>query len=308
MPSTVLSMISLPRCGATYTCQGSAVSSCREGLVSIFTALRYFYKDPDHDFTGFWVGKDLHGLIYSWNKGRDMGWVLTHKDDEDMKESWSFPGKKEDVIACLDEGGFPEVFKEVVRLTPADRVVDYKLVWRGPIASWLPSTPDPRVIVLGDAAHCHLPTSGQGASQSVEDGAAIAACLDLAKGEVPLALKVFERIRFNRQHVIHMSSVSNRDEYHTLEWTPEFVRKNSDSLTCRRPDWILEHDARANAYKHFDRVAEEVRSNKKGTIFELSVPAEGHIEVMRPGEEKASVVDTSFDPEAVGPKETAVAA
>lgn len=200
------------------------------------------------------------------------------------------------------------MFKEVVRLTPAERVVDYKLVWRGPIASWIPSTPNPRIIVLGDAAHCHLPTSGQGASQSVEDGAAIAACLDLAKGEVPLALKVFERIRFNRQHVIHMSSISNRDEFHTVEWTQEFVRNNPESLTCRRPDWITEHDARANAYKHFDRIAEEVRSNKEGTLFELSVPAEGHIEVMRPGEDKASVVDTAFDLEAVAPKATAVAA
>lgn len=164
------------------------------------------------------------------------------------------------------------------------------------------------MIVLGDAAHCHLPTSGQGASQSIEDGAAIAACLDLAKGEVPLALKVFERIRLNRQHVIHMSSVSNRDEYHTVEWTPDFVRKNPHALTCRRPDWVLKHDARANAYKHFDRIAEQVRSNKKGTLFELSVPAEGRIETMRPGEKEASVVDTSFDLEAVAPKATIVAA
>lgn len=200
------------------------------------------------------------------------------------------------------------MFKEVVRLTPDERVVDYKLVWRGPIASWLPPTPDPRMIVLGDAAHCHLPTSGQGASQSIEDGAAIAACLDQAKGEVPLALRVFERIRFHRQHVIHMSSVSNRDEYHTVEWTPAFVRANPDALTCRRPDWVLEHDARANAYAHFERIADEVRSNKKGTLLELSVPAEGHIEAMRPGEDKASVVDTSFDLDAVAPKAAVVTA
>ncbi|KAH8881868.1 salicylate hydroxylase [Thozetella sp. PMI_491] len=235
------------------------------------------FCDPENDFTGMWVGTDLHGLIYSWNNGQDLGWVLTHKDEEDINESWSFPGKVEDVMAYLDAGGFPEVFKEVVRLTPPEFLVDYKLVWRGPIASWLPRQSHPRMIVLGDAAHCHLPTSGQGASQSIEDGAAIAACLDKAKGDVPMALRIFERIRFNRQHTIHMSSVSNRDEYHKLEWTREFAKEHPDALKIHADDWIIEHDARANVYEHFDRIAEEVKSNKEGTIFDLSVPATGNI-------------------------------
>ncbi|KAI1078998.1 FAD/NAD(P)-binding domain-containing protein [Whalleya microplaca] len=262
------------------------------------------FCDPDHDFTGMWVGKDLHALVYSWNKGRDLGWVLTHKDDHDIGESWSFPGKKEDVLAYLDEGNFCELLKEVVRVTPDERLVDYKLVWRAPLKSWIPDIPSPRMIVLGDAAHCHLPTSGQGASQSVEDGAAIAVCLDRAKGDVPLALRVFERIRFNRQHVIHMSSVSNRNEYHNVEWTPEFVRAHPDSLILRRPDWILEHDARANALEHFDHLAEDVRSGKKGTLFELALPAEGEILEIRPGEEEAKPVDTkaSFEPEEISPE------
>jgi 2-polyprenyl-6-methoxyphenol hydroxylase-like FAD-dependent oxidoreductase len=249
------------------------------------------FCDPDHDFTGLWAGKDLHGLIYSWNKGRDLGWVLTHKDDHDIGESWSFPGSLDDVMADLEKGSFCELFKEVVRLTPRERLVDYKLVWRAPLETWLPKGKHPRVIVLGDAAHCHLPTSGQGASQSVEDGAAIAVCLDKAKGDVSLALRVFERIRFNRQHVIHMSSVSNRNEYHNVEWTPQFVKEHPEALTLRRPDWILEHDARANAEKHFDHLAEDVKSGKRGTLFELALPAEGQImEVSTDGKE--NVVDT----------------
>ncbi|XXH00635.1 hypothetical protein Hte_006983 [Hypoxylon texense] len=127
--------------------------------------------DPDHDFTGM------------WNVGRYLGWALTHKDGKDISESWSFPGKVKDIMACLDAVGFPEQFKEVVRISPAKNLADYKLVWRGPIATWLPKQDHPRMIVVGDAAHCHLPTSGQGGSQSIEDGAAIAACLDKAKGD-----------------------------------------------------------------------------------------------------------------------------
>lgn len=242
-----------------------------------------------------WVGADLHGLIYSWNKGRDLGWVLTHKDEGDITEGWSFPGKVEDVISCLDEGGFPELFKEVVRMSPAKNLLDYKLVWRGPIATWLPRQTSPRMIVLGDAAHCHLPTSGQGASQSIEDGAAIAACLDKARGDVSLALRVFERIRFNRQHVIHMSSVVNREEYHKIEWTRELVAAHPDILAIPRPDWIIEHDARADVDEHFDKIAEDVKLGRQGNMFELSVPAGGGLEILRPGQDTREAYDATFD-------------
>lgn len=242
-----------------------------------------------------WVGTDLHGLIYSWNKGRDLGWALTHKDEGDITEGWSFPGKAEDVMACLDEADFPELFKEIVRVTPQKNLLDYKLVWRGPLASWLPRQASPRMIVLGDAAHCHLPTSGQGGSQSIEDGAAIAACLDKAKGNVSLGLRVFERIRFNRQHVIHMSSIANRDEYHKINWTREFVAEHPDALSISQPEWIIEHDARANVDEHFDRIANEVQTGKGGNLFDLSVPAGGSIVTLRPGEDAPAAFDTSFD-------------
>ncbi|KAI8315891.1 FAD-dependent monooxygenase roqM [Colletotrichum sp. SAR11_59] len=207
------------------------------------------------------------------------------------------------LMACLDEGGFCELFKEVVRLTPEENLVDYKLVWRGPLKTWLPKGPYPRMIVLGDAAHCHLPTSAQGASQSVEDGAAVAACLDKAKGDVPLALKVFERIKFHRQHVIHMSSVSNQNEYHEIEWTPEFVKQHPDALKLRRPDWILEHDARANVDQHFNHLADDVRSGKPGSLFDLALPAEGEIMQFRPGDDKEKAVDTSFEMDGMTPEE-----
>lgn len=242
-----------------------------------------------------WVGHDLHGLIYSWNHGRDLGWALTHKDEGDITEGWSFPGKVEDVLACLDKAGFPEIFKEVVRMSPARNLLDYKLVWRGPLATWLPQQSSPRMIVIGDAAHCHLPTSGQGGSQSIEDGAAIASCLDKARGDVSTALRVFERIRFNRQHVIHMSSIANREEYHKVDWTREFVASHPDALSISQPDWIIEHDARANVDEHFDTIAEEIKTGKQGNLFQLSVPAGGHLEVLRPGHDAPVAYDTTFD-------------
>lgn len=202
-----------------------------------------------------------------------MTWVLTHLDDADIGESWSFPGKKEDVYAYLDKAGFPPVWKQLVEMTPPNRIVDYKLVWRDPLKTWL--SPSKRAAVIGDAAHCHLPTSAQGACQAVEDAATIAICLEKAQGDVPLALQVFERIRFNRSHTIHQGSISTRNIYHKNKWTPEFVKENPDSLSLPLLDWITSFDCQKNAEEHFDHLAEDVRSGKQGTIEQLALPAGG---------------------------------
>ncbi|VUC24192.1 unnamed protein product [Clonostachys rosea] len=233
------------------------------------------FSDPNEDMTKLWAGPDVHCLLYSWNKGNDVGWVVTHKDDQDIGESWSFPGTIEDTLKYLDEGSFEERFKEVVRQTPPGRIVDYKLVWRDPLQTWLSQSG--RTVVIGDAAHTHLPSSGQGGAQALEDGVTLAVCLDRAKGDVKLALKVFERIRFNRSHIIHMSGVSNRDGYHQVEWTREFVEANPGSMTVHRLDWVIEHDAEKNAEEHFEHLAADVKSGKQGTLEELSLPAGGHI-------------------------------
>ncbi|EXJ72494.1 uncharacterized protein A1O5_04999 [Cladophialophora psammophila CBS 110553] len=231
------------------------------------------YINVDQDQALMHIGRDMHSFIYTWMRGTHLVWVLTHKDDEDIGESWSFPGKIPDVLKYLDQGGFSDNFKEVVRNTPDDRLVDYKLVWRDPLQSWL--APSNRIILLGDAAHCHLPTSAQGACQALEDAVTFAVCLEKGNGDIPLSLQVVERIRFNRSHAIHMSSVSNRNNYHNWDWTPELAAKYPDVLTVPRPDWVVEFDARKNAEEHFDQLAADVKAGKKGTIQELSLAAGG---------------------------------
>lgn len=37
------------------------------------------FCDPAVDITKMWVAQDLHMIIYTWNQGKDLGWVLTHK-------------------------------------------------------------------------------------------------------------------------------------------------------------------------------------------------------------------------------------
>ncbi|KAK7424574.1 hypothetical protein QQZ08_008584 [Neonectria magnoliae] len=233
-------------------------------------------KNLTENWTAGWVGKDVHGYMFIFDNARYCSWLFTHLDDADIGESWQLPAKKSDVHFYLDQAKFPQVWTDFVNLTPDDKISDYKLVWRDPIKTWLSSTK--HCAIIGDAAHCHLPTSSQGACQAVEDAAVMAICLDKAKGDVPLALQVFERIRFNRSHVIHQSSISTRDVYHKHEWTPELLEEYPESLSMAGFEWITDYDVQKEAEKHFDHLAQDVRNGRKGTIEELSLPAGGTFE------------------------------
>ncbi|KAJ5970287.1 salicylate hydroxylase [Penicillium vulpinum] len=236
------------------------------------------FCNPDEDQAAMILGKNMHAFVYTWDNATQLAWVLTHKDEGDIGESWSFPGDTNEALRHIEEGGFSNTLTEVALNTPKDRLVDYKLVWRDPIPTWLSKSR--KLAVMGDAAHCHLPTSAQGACQAVEDAVCVASCLQKANGNVPLALQVFERIRFNRSHVIHMSSISNRDAAHATEWTPELVAEFPDLLSIPHDDWIIEYDVAEETENHFARIAAEVKSGKQGTIEELSLPAGGSFAVV----------------------------
>lgn len=82
----------------------------------------------------------------------------------------------------------------VMKKTPDMKCYDHLIMAVDPLPRWV--SEKGRMIVIGDAAHAFIPTSGQGASQSIEDGAAIAICLELAgKNRIPLALSVLEKLR-----------------------------------------------------------------------------------------------------------------
>ena len=179
----------------------------------------------------------------------------------------------------MRNAGFPKIWDEVLEATPEDRLIDYKLVWRDPIPTWLSSSKS--CAVMGDAAHCHLPTSAQGACQAVEDGVTAAICLQKCNGDVRLGLQVFERMRFNRSHIIHQASILTRNMYHKYNWTRELVREYPDSLVIPFYPWITDFDVFANTEEHFDHLAQDVKNGKQGTIEELSLPAGGDYEAMK---------------------------
>jgi len=103
----------------------------------------------------------------------------------------------------------------------------------------------------------------------MEDGVTLGVCLRKAgKNNVPLAVRVYERIRYDRVRRVQKTGESTRDMWHKADW--DAVKKNPDLIKLPREDWILKHDSRQFAEDNFDRVAEEVRQGRTLKDFDDS--------------------------------------
>lgn len=204
-------------------------------------------------------GPEIHFLAASIKNGKDFSWVCTHKDEADVEESWSAPGRIEDAIECLKDW-CPEVHA-IVRATPPDRLVDWKLVYRDPLPTWI--SPKRRIALIGDAAHPFLPTSIQGASQAMEDGVTVAICLELAgKENAQEALLAYEKIRYDRVRAAQKTGETTRDRWHKADF--DKVESEPKAIKLPREEWLLGHDAETHAYAVYAKTVEEIRKEKKG--------------------------------------------
>ncbi|CAL5874807.1 uncharacterized protein PFLUO_LOCUS9109 [Penicillium psychrofluorescens] len=209
---------------------------------------KHFCENGD-TFNG-WIGPDVHFLFSTIKNGQDCCWVLTHKDEEDIKESWSLPGKLEDVYKVIE--GWDPLCKAIVEKTPS--LVDWKLVYRDPLPKWV--SEHGRIALLGDSAHPFLPTSAQGATQAMEDGVVMAICLRRAgKGSVPAAVRAYEYIRYERVTAVQKTGETTRDMWHKADW--EAVAKDPASIQLPREDWIFGFDAENNAEAVFDEAVKK---------------------------------------------------
>ncbi|KAL1845162.1 hypothetical protein VTK73DRAFT_1004 [Phialemonium thermophilum] len=201
-----------------------------------------------------WIGPDMHFLFSTIKNGSDCCWVLTHPDVHDIKESWSFPGKLSEVKEAVKD--WDPMVTRIISKTPEDRLVDWKLVYRDPLPTWV--SPRGRILLLGDSAHPFLPTSAQGATQALEDGVTIAVCLRRAGGKdrIPDAVRAHERIRYDRVKRVQKTGESTRDMWHKADW--DKVKQNPESIKLPREDWIFKHDAEKHAEEVFDQVLQEV--------------------------------------------------
>jgi 2-polyprenyl-6-methoxyphenol hydroxylase-like FAD-dependent oxidoreductase len=171
--------------------------------------------------------------------------LITLKDEADVEESWQAHAPLSDAQRILK--GWDPMLQKILNATPSP-LIDWKLVYRDPLPTWI--SPKRRIALIGDAAHPFLPTSIQGASQAMEDGATIAVCLTrCGKGHIPKGIAAFEALRYERVRAAQKTGEQTRDAWHKANW--DEVKKNPESMKLKREAWLLDFDAEKYAEEKY---------------------------------------------------------
>ncbi|KAF2865187.1 hypothetical protein BDV95DRAFT_632535 [Massariosphaeria phaeospora] len=215
------------------------------------------------DCVNFWIGPDLHLVQNTLRGGDEFNWIITHKDDGDVPESWFQPGDMAEVrrlVQTLD----PDI-RGIIEET--ESCLDWKICYREPLPTWV-SSGTGRIALLGDSCHAHLPTSAQGASQAVESAGVLAVCLDqiAESGDVRVATRCYEKIRFPRTRMSQRNGEDLRDRWHGALKTVEEDKEIDPEDVKIKNRWLYSFDAEEDARERWNEVralvAEEIRRGK----------------------------------------------
>lgn len=208
----------------------------------------------------------MHGFVTTIRDGEEINAVLTHKDDADISEGWNVPGHREEILEAIK--GWDPVFVRVWERI--QNIIDWKLIYRPCLDKWVSDSG--LIAVMGDAAHPFLPTSTQGASQAVEDGASIALCLAKAGREnVPLALHTYFSIRYEHVKAAQQVGIDQRDKWHNLhdKKTMEMTKDLDTSKGVLDSYHLWAHDAEKEVEDGWDVVCQKIRKQlEEGKVLD----------------------------------------
>lgn len=228
--------------------------------------------------TQTWLGPDTHlvALRYFDKDGANgqMVWGLTYheKGEQSTRESWYQTVSSEEVVRVMEETlGWAEPLKAMIKATPSGHIVHWPLLWRNPQPRW--HSPAARILQIGDAAHSFLPTSGNGATQAIEDAVSIAECLKQAgKENITTAVKVHNLLRFDRISCAQRLGWENAERFHKNDFSKGPV--DVSKVQARVPKWISAHDPEKYAADNYADAAASVTSGAK---FENTNIPPGHV-------------------------------
>jgi salicylate hydroxylase len=187
-----------------------------------------------------WVGPGAHLVHYFVSRGDLLNFVGWTEHDDWNREDWTDRATVARALAAF-EGWHPQVRRII---SAADTCFIWALFDRDPLPQWSIG----RATLLGDACHPMYPFMGQGAAQSIEDGAALAACLRAAGNADPArALRHYERLRLPRVTRLQDMSRANKTRFHMRDGPEQEARDTGWAQAAdRSPDalrWLYEHDA-----------------------------------------------------------------
>ncbi len=170
-------------------------------------ARRFVAGDNTPIYQGFvnWIGvaqgngtlvSDL-GIQDYWGTGDRFGCVAIRTDLVYWAAAQARPLPETTPAADMHKevmdlfAGWPEPVARLIEATPAHAIQLIAVHDLEPLHTWSRAN----VLLIGDAAHAPLPTSGQGACQALEDAWHLARCLDGTDGCLDEALLRFAAVR-----------------------------------------------------------------------------------------------------------------
>ncbi|KAK8123853.1 hypothetical protein PG999_003771 [Apiospora kogelbergensis] len=227
------------------------------------------FKKDDKPIWQFWIGNGCHASMALTHDVAFWGFMHTH--DATAHESWVPDVDPAEVIAIMErDTTFHPALEALIRATPAGSVVNWQLVFRDPHETW--TSPGGRVVQLGDAAHAFLPTSGNGATQAIEDAMTLATCLQLGRDSrgAADAARAYNRLRFQRVSCGQKMAFINLQVKHNTDW--DAVARDPALIRSRYPKWVWSHDAEAYAYEKFHEAFQHVVTNGEVELHHTNIP------------------------------------
>lgn len=170
-------------------------------------ARKFVAGDNTPTYQGFvnWIGvaQGQHALASDmaiqdfWGAGERFGCVPIRPDlvywaaaqARPLSEAIPIADMRKEVEDLFAE--WPEPVARIIRATPVNAIRLIAVHDLEPLHTWSRAN----VLLVGDAAHAPLPTSGQGACQALEDAWHLARCLDDASGSLDEVFQAFAKIR-----------------------------------------------------------------------------------------------------------------
>ena len=188
-----------------------------------------------------WMGPGKHIVHYFVASQKLVNIVCVIEQDTWTGESWTTRGEVSDVLAA-----FADWHPQPRALIGAmDETYKWGLFDRPPLERWSVG----RVTLLGDSCHAMLPFMAQGAVQSIEDGATLAACLKgVSRGGVAEALRRYQTLRFPRASKLQAMSRANKTNFHRPDGPEQRARDarmaaDATDWAFASLAWLYDHDA-----------------------------------------------------------------
>ncbi len=199
----------------------------------------------------YWLGPGMYVGVFVSDE--TVGFGFTVRDIHGTAtESWEPDTDAEDVVkALLKVPDWDPAMAALIRTAPKGQIVHWPLLWRDLRENW--TSEGGRVVQIGDAAHTFTPTSGNGATQALEDAVTLATCLQLGGGvrNAPLATKIFNKLRYQRVSCAQKMTFVNAQLKTETDW--DAIWADPSKVKTRFPKWVSSHDPEVYAYEKYSQ-------------------------------------------------------